>query len=257
MKVLYFTSTGNSLYVAKRIGGELMSIPQLQKENKYDITDDAVGIVAPIYGFDVPRPVRCYLNKAKINAKYVFTVMTYGDFPMGAVVMMKKLLESRGVTLNYSNEIDMVDNWLPGYEVSKQLIMKKDTVIEESISKIVEDINSRKNILLHKGIISRIISAGLSAASVSTLGQKVINGFSKKFFITDTCSSCGICRKVCPMGNIAGTGKPEYLGNCEFCLACAHLCPQNAIRLKNEKSTARFRNKNVGLNEIIAANEQM
>lgn len=29
MKVLYFTATGNNLYVAKRIGGEYYSIPKL------------------------------------------------------------------------------------------------------------------------------------------------------------------------------------------------------------------------------------
>ena len=29
MKICYFTATGNCLYVAKQIGGELLSIPQL------------------------------------------------------------------------------------------------------------------------------------------------------------------------------------------------------------------------------------
>ena len=28
MTVLYFSSTGNSLYIAKRIGGKLLSIPE-------------------------------------------------------------------------------------------------------------------------------------------------------------------------------------------------------------------------------------
>ena len=35
MKICYFTATGNSLYVAKKIGGdggELLSIPQLMKK---------------------------------------------------------------------------------------------------------------------------------------------------------------------------------------------------------------------------------
>ncbi|SPW87228.1 Uncharacterised protein [Enterococcus faecium] len=33
MTILYFTATGNSLYVAKRLGGKLISIPQMIKEN--------------------------------------------------------------------------------------------------------------------------------------------------------------------------------------------------------------------------------
>ena len=32
MKVCYFTATGNCLYVAKQIGGDLLSIPQLMKQ---------------------------------------------------------------------------------------------------------------------------------------------------------------------------------------------------------------------------------
>jgi MinD superfamily P-loop ATPase len=57
------------------------------------------------------------------------------------------------------------------------------------------------------------------------------------------------------MGNIAGVGKPEYQNNCEFCLACIHLCHKNAIRSKNEKSGKRFINQHIKLPEIINANE--
>ncbi len=49
MKTLFFTATGNSLYVAKRIGGELYSIPQLLKNNNYIIEDESVGFVFPCY----------------------------------------------------------------------------------------------------------------------------------------------------------------------------------------------------------------
>ena len=41
MKTLYYTSTGNNLYIAKQLGGELISIPQLMKKNEFDIEDDA------------------------------------------------------------------------------------------------------------------------------------------------------------------------------------------------------------------------
>lgn len=36
MKILYFTATGNSLYVAKRLGGECYSIPKLMKEGQFE-----------------------------------------------------------------------------------------------------------------------------------------------------------------------------------------------------------------------------
>jgi flavodoxin len=47
MKILYFTGTGNSLAVAKRIGGELLSIPQEIHKKEMTYSDDAIGLVFP------------------------------------------------------------------------------------------------------------------------------------------------------------------------------------------------------------------
>ena len=48
MTICYFTASGNSLYVARRIGGNLLSIPKLMRQDKIEIEDDAVGIVCPV-----------------------------------------------------------------------------------------------------------------------------------------------------------------------------------------------------------------
>ena len=56
MKILYFTSTGNNYYISQQLGGELLSIPQLIKKGEYDIKDESVGIVFPVF----------YLNNARI-----------------------------------------------------------------------------------------------------------------------------------------------------------------------------------------------
>ena len=41
MTILYFTATGNSLSVAKAVGGTLKSIPQLVENKEYIVEDDA------------------------------------------------------------------------------------------------------------------------------------------------------------------------------------------------------------------------
>ena len=51
--ILYFTGTGNCLYIARQLtdeNTELLSIPQLVKEGKYDLEADEIGLVYPIYG---------------------------------------------------------------------------------------------------------------------------------------------------------------------------------------------------------------
>ena len=55
MKTFYFSATGNSLSVAKRIGGELISIPQIINSEDKTVKDDVIGIVFPIYSLNFPR----------------------------------------------------------------------------------------------------------------------------------------------------------------------------------------------------------
>lgn len=88
--ILYFTGTGNCLYVARQLGGrdaELLSIPQLMRRQKFDIEADEIGIVYPIYGHMPPNMVRRFLEKAKLKADYKYAVLTYGNRKCNAVEM--------------------------------------------------------------------------------------------------------------------------------------------------------------------------
>ena len=70
MTVCYFTASGNCLYVAGRIGGTLLSIPQLMRQNEIVIEDDAVGVVCPVYNAEMPMMVREFMRKASIKTGY-------------------------------------------------------------------------------------------------------------------------------------------------------------------------------------------
>ena len=67
MTICYFTATGNCLYVARRIGGNLLSIPKLMRQEEVVIEDDAVGIVCPVYNAEMPMMVRAFMRKATIR----------------------------------------------------------------------------------------------------------------------------------------------------------------------------------------------
>ncbi len=45
--LFYFTGTGNSLYVAKRLERQPISIPQVMHREDLTFSDDRIGIVAP------------------------------------------------------------------------------------------------------------------------------------------------------------------------------------------------------------------
>ena len=100
MKVLYFSATGNNLYIAKKLGGELLSIPQLVKNGEYDIEDDVVGIVFPVFYANSPKMSREFLKKVNIKADYVFTIASYGsDGDQNALKIMRKSLTKSAPTL--------------------------------------------------------------------------------------------------------------------------------------------------------------
>lgn len=246
MKILYFTATGNNLYVAKKIGGEYYSIPKLIKEDRFEFEDEKIGIVFPVYGLGVPKIVEEFLDKVKINSKYIFAVASYGAFAGGVTNHLLEIGKRNGIEFSYINELLMVDNFLPGFDIHKQMEKESKKNIEENLAKIVGDIEvSRKHIKKHPIIRSLTKLMNQKESSIK---------FAQKFYVEDNCNGCKTCEKVCPVDNIKVDKKPIFNDNCQQCLACINNCPQKAIRLKNEKSRARFKNQNINLKEIIDAN---
>ena len=113
MTICYFSGSGNCLYVARRIGGTLLSIPQLMRQESVEIADEAVGIVCPVYNCEMPMMVRAFLKKARIRTDYFFFVYTYGMGYGEAYAHAKLAAEDAGLTLSYINAIQMVDNFIP------------------------------------------------------------------------------------------------------------------------------------------------
>ena len=96
MKLLYYTSTGNNLYISKELGGELLSIPQLMKNDEITIEDECVGIIFPVFFATSPKTVREFVNKANIKANYLFLITSYGsDGDQNALKIMKETLNGR------------------------------------------------------------------------------------------------------------------------------------------------------------------
>ena len=255
MTTLYFTGTGNSLYVAKQIGGQLLSIPQLIKDNTLSITDDVVGIVYPCYGFNVPDYVADYLRKAQIQAEYIFAVMTYAGDAFGGVRHMEKILAGVSIPLDYGNEIIMPNNYLIGNDLSEQVTEAESARINAELSAIARDIHERKKQTLHKGILSEATSAAMRGL-MKAMGMT--KNADKSFTVNDACNTCGTCTKVCPLKNItvSDAGRVEFHHHCTFCTACINYCPQNAIHHKREKSDARYQNPSIDISEMIASNNQ-
>ncbi len=253
MTILYFTGTGNSLYAAKRIGGKLVSIPQAMKENRLEFDDDKIGIIAPCYGFTVPKMVTEFLSKAKLSSPYIYLIVTYGNNAGDACAWVTNYAEKYGIEISYANTLLMIDNYLPQYDLREQYKMEKHT--EESLDQLIRDINEQKKDILKRSVGMKVTTKLMRAGMEHT---SFINN-PKEFSVNEECIECGICTKVCPRGNIELTGEnPVFHDSCEFCLACVNNCPKKAIQLKRDKNKGkeRYRNEHIGVKEIIDANMQ-
>lgn len=252
MTIFYFSTTGNSLYVAKRIGGELVSIPQAMREKGFYYKDDKIGFVFPTHAYSLPEIVKQFINKTTFEADYFFSIVTHGGSSGGTLDKLQSMLEKQRIKFNYLKDIRMVGNYLPLSDIEEELLKEPSFNIEENIDKIISDIENNESNIKTKKVSSVIFSNVVSNAFSSIYRGNVDD----KFSVTDKCNGCRTCENVCYVRNIVVTDRPNYRNNCKFCMSCINVCPNNAINVKGQKSRKRFVNKNVTVRELIKANNQ-
>lgn len=118
--ILYFTSTGNSLYAAKQLDNKLVSIPQALRTGQLSFEDETIGIVAPDYGAELPDIVCRFLKMATLKADYIYLLVTYGCSEWGVCNWGVEYAEKCGIHIQYANTILMADNWLPAFDMTNE-----------------------------------------------------------------------------------------------------------------------------------------
>ncbi|MFV0520527.1 MAG: EFR1 family ferrodoxin [Lachnospirales bacterium] len=257
MEIFYYSSTGNSLYVSKSIGLDnckYSPISEKLKNNDLSFTDDKIGIVLPCHGLTVPKDVLDFVQNVTFNTNYLFLIMVYGGSKGLGVSELVKVLEKKNIKVNYVNYIVMQDNFLPFFEMEKESKNYNDSLVEANISIVASDIaNGIERLIGSKSSIYPILKP------ITSIARKYLNGnFDKGFYLDGICTSCEVCSKVCPRNNIEvlkAEKNIKFKSNCSACLSCIHNCPQNIIHLKSEKSSKRFRNKNIKLEELLKNNK--
>ena len=253
--VFYFTATGNSLYVAKQLDSQPVSIAQAIHDADMTYKSDKIGIVCPVYGHEVPLLVKEFIEKAIFETKYFYMILTYGNRHGGAAELTVKMLGELGVKVSYINVLLMVDNFLPAFDMNKQ--KEIDKKVDEHIEIIKNDISNCRQ------FIAPVTDTDREAHKeyLSRMAKMPENAFSHLYRITDECIGCEICTKVCPrkcfsMDNHRSVWNPD---GCITCMACIHACPMMAIQMnmpeKNPK--ARYRNENISICEIVDSNNQL
>lgn len=252
--LFYFTATGNSLYVARQFDENPISIPQVTNQDNLVFEDETIGVVWPVYAGEPPKIVLDFLKKATFKTDYFYMILTYGKDDTDAPEYIYNMAKEWGLNIDYINSILMVDNYLPSFDMNEQMAIDKK--VEEQLAIVLKEVKERKKGIPVPSEADREFHQ--RAAKIFAENPGLING--EQITITDKCSGCGICSRVCPIGNIyIEDGKAKRKSEqCEFCLACAHNCPSKAITTSasDKNPNARYRNANVTLKDIIDANQQ-
>lgn len=250
--VFYFTATGNSLYVARALTAEPISIPQALKAGQLDYDADEIGIVFPDFAAAAPLMVREFVEKARLKAPYIFSIITFGNFAGNVADWWNEFCLSKGVKNNYVNTLLMVDNYLPVFDMNEQVTIDKH--IPENLAKIVAELDAKHDFISHFEVDERMqeFLKKLQDDHFPMEAERLLK------LNAEACIGCGTCAQVCPHGNFTIGDKAEFSGACEYCLACVHACPTKALTLaRGERNPqARFRNENISLGDIKKANNQ-
>lgn len=253
--IFYFTGTGNSLYVAKKISqynnDRIVSISEEMKKNTGNLEyyleeDETIGFIYPVYAWAPPKIVLDFIRRARLHNyknNYIFSIATCGDEIGNTMSALEKILNNRGLKLNSGFSIRMPNTYIIMFDVdSKEMEKEKLLKAEERIGEINRIIEKKEgNVFqLEKGafpiFLTSVINPLFNAFGMST----------KKFYATDDCIGCGLCEKVCSSGNIKFDKKPSWGNQCTKCLACIHRCPAKAIQYgKGTIKKGRYKNPNI------------
>ena len=252
--IFYFSGTGNCLKTARDLAGELgdadvIPIPKAIRGD-IDLSAECIGVVYPVYMFGIPLILSDFIKKLPATAdKYIFAVATYAGCSGAAIGLTESGFKKQDLELSAGFVIKMPSNYTPfGGAIAPEKQQKMFAAERHKVKDIVRIVKERrrhleKSFLLLRPVYRAIYKA--CAPSVPTCARY--------FWTDERCNSCGVCEKVCPVGNITlPEGKPVWGGKCEQCFACLQWCPQESIQYsKSTRGKARYRNPDITVTDII------
>ena len=231
--IYYFTGTGNSLraaqVIAQTLGNTEIISMRCNPADVPSVDSDIIGFVFPIYHWTLHEAACTFIEHLQINPNaYIFAVSTLCRINGFAFEVLDQLLQKKGATLQYARRTYSVANLCivyPPFPSEKIMI----PAMERKFKEVSSEILSRKtNAYAKAGLLTRWLYPKMMP-KYRAVQDKLDLGF----LISDACTSCGLCARVCPKKNIALIeGLPTFLHQCSCCMACVSYCPTKAIQYR-------------------------
>lgn len=238
--IIFFSGTGNTRHCVKALAGilgdsvhELTTAELTDPSSAVADTDSERVIWAfPTYSWGMPPVVADYIAKAQMSdnmhrARH-YMLTTCGDDMGYTDRQWRRLMDRRGLESAGAYAVIMPNTYtlMKGFDVdSPELAQEKVAASSGRIALIAKAINEGGSDMPIRGsfpwIKSAIIYPWFKRFAMSP----------KPFHTNEACTACGLCSRICPMGNITpgNDGTPVWGKDCALCLRCYHSCPRRAI----------------------------
>lgn len=232
--ILYFSGTGNSLYVAKKLaeltGDTAVPISAIH-ERCQRIQDRIIGFVFPVYFGDLPEPVQDLIRQVRFQkSTYFYGIATCGSAPGRSLRTMDRILRRQHCSLSYGAVLPMIANSTIASRRHIRYDMNRLDHADELVAAAADKIRGqvRDTTAIHSSLSAWLMNLGLIRhAGERWLTPSVDGG---------RCVACGLCARICPVSNIICTAKGAVIGShCSHCLACVHWCPQQAVTVHGKQ----------------------
>lgn len=230
--VLYwFSGTGNSLVAARQLAerlGDTDLIPLATAPRTGLPPADRIGMVFPVLAFGPPNIVMDFAARAEFPANaYLFSLCTMGGMSGVTHTRLRKILRARGLELASGWSTTTPGNCItlyppPAVARQKKLFEKSARRMDEIAAAIRE---GRRGRFEDSWPPISWLASWISPAAMKRFPRE-----DRKFRVTEKCTHCGLCARICPVGDIVmQDGTPRWQGRCEQCFGCINWCPAAAI----------------------------
>jgi ferredoxin len=190
----------------------------------------------------MPNTVERFIRDSAFAADYFFAVATCGAMGGDAIGAVGELLRQKGQTLHYGKVCRAYPNYIAMYPM---LLNRRrvPAAQDKRMAKIAGDIAGR--------VQTDIPQVSKMAKKMAAERAKYLE-MDNQFTVSDFCVKCGLCAKICPVGNISiEAGKPQFTHKCEQCMACVQWCPQKAINTPKTVKRRRYTNPSIRAEDLI------